>query len=67
MLNQGVGRMYGSDRIRELAFGQDGSQPDDLIETYLKVLAAFRKDVPAGDDLTIMTICRSPGSRVRAR
>ncbi len=57
------GGMYGSDRIRELAFGRHGSQPNDLIETCLKDLAAFRKEVPAGDDLTIMTIRRSKGGK----
>jgi len=56
------GRMYGSDRIRELALRQQGSQPKNLIEICLKDLAAFRKDVPAGDDLTIMTIRRSAAS-----
>jgi sigma-B regulation protein RsbU (phosphoserine phosphatase) len=53
------GRMYGSDRIRELALGQKGRQAKDLIEICLKDLAGFRKDVPTGDDLTIMTIRRS--------
>lgn len=56
------GRMYGSDRIRELALGQQGSQAKDLIEVCLKDLAVFRKDVPAEDDLTIMTIRRSAAS-----
>jgi sigma-B regulation protein RsbU (phosphoserine phosphatase) len=56
------GRMYGSDRIRELALGQQGRQPKDLIDICLKDLAAFRKDVPVGDDLTIMAIRRSAAS-----
>ncbi|MGB8959933.1 MAG: PP2C family protein-serine/threonine phosphatase [Candidatus Aminicenantales bacterium] len=59
------GRMYGGDRIRELALARQGSPPDDLIETCVKDLAAFRKDVPAGDDLTIMAIRRSLGHPVR--
>jgi sigma-B regulation protein RsbU (phosphoserine phosphatase) len=58
----GSGRMYGSDRIRELALRQQGRRPKDLIEMCLKDLADFRKDVPAGDDLTIMTIRRSAAS-----
>ena len=53
------GQMYGNERIRGLARGQEGNKPQDLIKTCLKDLAAFRKDVPAGDDLTIMAVCRS--------
>jgi len=52
------GRMYGSDRIHQLALGKRGTPPKALIEVYLTDLAAFRKDVPAGDDLTIMAIGR---------
>lgn len=53
------GQMYGSERVRELAQRQHRSQPEDLIEVCLKDLAAFRKGVPPGDDLTIMAISRS--------
>jgi sigma-B regulation protein RsbU (phosphoserine phosphatase) len=56
------GGMYGSDRIRGLALGQQGSQPQDLIGIYMKDLKAFRKDVPPGDDLTIMAVCCSTTS-----
>ncbi|MGB8959193.1 MAG: SpoIIE family protein phosphatase [Candidatus Aminicenantales bacterium] len=59
------GRMYGSARIRELVLGRQRSSPDDLIEACMKDLAAFRKDVPAGDDLTIMAVRRDPGPPVR--
>jgi phosphoserine phosphatase RsbU/P len=52
------GRMYGSDRIHKLALGKQGTPPKALIEAYLMDLAAFRKDSPAGDDLTIMAIGR---------
>ncbi|MEN6311664.1 MAG: SpoIIE family protein phosphatase [Acidobacteriota bacterium] len=56
----GAGRMYGSERIHELALGRRGNNlPDDLIASYLKDLAAFREDVPAGDDLTILVVRRS--------
>lgn len=57
-----TGRMYGSERIRELTLGRQGSQPKDLIATCLKDLAAFRMGAPAGDDLTIMAISRSSDS-----
>jgi phosphoserine phosphatase RsbU/P len=53
------GRMYGTDRVRGLAQGQQGSQPQDLISVCLRDLAAFRKNVPVGDDLTIMAVSRS--------
>jgi sigma-B regulation protein RsbU (phosphoserine phosphatase) len=56
------GQMYGSDRIRDLALMHQVNQPKDLIEVCLKDLAAFRKDVPVGDDLTIMAIRRSAAS-----
>jgi sigma-B regulation protein RsbU (phosphoserine phosphatase) len=56
------GRMYGTDRLRRLAHGQQGNQAQDLIKVCLNDLAAFRKDVPAGDDLTIMAVCRSAAS-----
>jgi len=52
------GRMYGSDRIRELALTQKGAPPKEMIGNCLKDLAAFRREVPAGDDLTIMAIRR---------
>ena len=54
------GRMYGSERIRELAARQQGRRPKDLMGVYLSDLAAFRKNAPAGDDLTLMAIRRSP-------
>lgn len=57
------GRMYGTDRVRELFRGQRGSGPKDLIETCLKDLALFRTGAPAGDDLTIMAIRRSAAGR----
>ena len=53
------GEMYGSERLRGLARGRTASQPRDLIDLYLQDLAAFRKDVRAADDLTIMAVCRS--------
>jgi len=56
------GLMYGSDRVRELALGRQGSPPQDLIATCLKDLARFRKGMPAGDDLTLMVIRRSAAS-----
>jgi sigma-B regulation protein RsbU (phosphoserine phosphatase) len=56
------GRMYGTERLLGLAHGQQGSQPQDLIKVCLRDLAAFRKDVPAGDDLTIMAVSRSAAS-----
>ena len=56
------GRMYGSDRILGLAHGRQGIRPQGLIDVCLKDLAAFRKGIPAGDDLTIMAVCRSAAS-----
>jgi len=56
------GRMYGTERLLGLAHRQQGSQPQDLIKVCLRDLAAFRKDVPAGDDLTIMAVSRSAAS-----
>jgi sigma-B regulation protein RsbU (phosphoserine phosphatase) len=56
------GRMYGTERLRGLARGQQGNHPQDLIKVCLRDLAAFRKDVPAGDDLTIMVVSRSAAS-----
>ena len=56
------GRMYGSDRIRELVRGLQGKPARDLIETSLRDLAAFRLGAPPVDDLTIMAIRRSEGS-----
>jgi sigma-B regulation protein RsbU (phosphoserine phosphatase) len=53
------GRMYGNERIQGLAQGQHEKRPQDLIGFCLKDLSAFRKDVPAGDDLTIMAVRRS--------
>jgi phosphoserine phosphatase RsbU/P len=59
--NEG-GRMYGTERIRELALGWQGSPPHALIELCLADLTEFRKDARSGDDLTIMAVCRSaPG------
>jgi phosphoserine phosphatase RsbU/P len=57
-----LGEMYGTDRVRELARGRRASQPHDLIALCLEDLAAFRKRIPAGDDLTIMAVCRSAAS-----
>ncbi|MBP1767818.1 MAG: serine phosphatase [Candidatus Aminicenantes bacterium] len=56
------GQMYGAERLREFVNEQQTSFPQDLIKTCLKDLAAFQKDVPAGDDLTIMAIGRSAAS-----
>jgi len=53
------GEMYGGERLRGLARGRAAGRPHDLLDLYLRDLAAFRKDVPAGDDLTIMAVCRS--------
>jgi sigma-B regulation protein RsbU (phosphoserine phosphatase) len=58
----GAGRMYGAERIQELARGRRPARPDDLIGLCLEDLHLFRKDVRAGDDLTIMAVCRSPES-----
>jgi sigma-B regulation protein RsbU (phosphoserine phosphatase) len=56
------GGMYGTDRIQGLALGRYGIRPQDMIEACLKDLAAFRKDVPGGDDLTLMAVCRAAAS-----
>jgi sigma-B regulation protein RsbU (phosphoserine phosphatase) len=56
------GLMYGSERIRALANGRHGRQPQDLIDLCLQDLASFRQDVRAGDDLPIMAVCRSSAS-----
>ena len=53
------GGMYGAERILDLAHRGQGSTPRDLIDLCLKDLAAFRKNAQAGDDLTIMVVCRS--------
>jgi sigma-B regulation protein RsbU (phosphoserine phosphatase) len=53
------GRMYGSERLLGLARELRGSRPQELIKTCLQDLAAFRKNVPAGDDLTIMAVSRA--------
>jgi phosphoserine phosphatase RsbU/P len=54
-----TGLMYGTERIQELALGPRGTGPNDLIGLCLDDLEVFRKDVRAGDDLTIMAVCRS--------
>jgi sigma-B regulation protein RsbU (phosphoserine phosphatase) len=56
------GRLYGSDRLLALARELRASRPQELIRACLQDLAAFRKDVPAGDDLTIMAVSRSTAS-----
>lgn len=56
------GEMYGGERVRELARGRQGSPSRDLVDLCLGDLAAFRTNAPAGDDLTIMAVCRSPAS-----
>jgi sigma-B regulation protein RsbU (phosphoserine phosphatase) len=56
------GRMYGSDRVCELARGQRGLPPRDLIRSCLDDLTSFRQGAPPGDDLTIMIIRRSASS-----
>jgi sigma-B regulation protein RsbU (phosphoserine phosphatase) len=56
------GRMYGTDRLQGLARGRQKNGPLDLIKTCLNDLADFRKEVPAGDDLTIMAVSRSAAS-----
>lgn len=55
----GAGGMYGVERIREWALGQLGRKPGEMIKSCLEDLAAFRKGVAAGDDLTIMVLGRS--------
>ncbi len=57
-----LGEMYGTDRIRELTRGRRVSQPQELIDLCLRDLTSFRRDVRAGDDLTIMAVCRSAAS-----
>jgi sigma-B regulation protein RsbU (phosphoserine phosphatase) len=58
----GLGLMYGSHRIREMALRQPARRSGALIESCLADLEAFRRDVPVGDDLTIMAISRiGPG------
>jgi sigma-B regulation protein RsbU (phosphoserine phosphatase) len=56
------GKMYGNKRLREAALGQRGRRPRDMVDICLKDLAAFRKDAPASDDLTIMAVHRSAAS-----
>jgi sigma-B regulation protein RsbU (phosphoserine phosphatase) len=53
------GQMYGSDRLQEVALGQRGRTPRDIVDVYVKDLAAFRQNAPASDDLTIMAVHRS--------
>ena len=56
----GAGRMYGTDRIRELAFKKRGDTPREMIEICLQDLAVFRKGAAApADDLTLMVLRRS--------
>jgi len=52
------GRMYGSDRIRDLVLGGPRRGVGGLIEGCLRDLAEFRQGVPIGDDLTILAIRR---------
>jgi len=52
------GQMYGTERLRGLTLRQPQNHPGDLIRTCLEDLAAFRKDIPIADDLTIMALCR---------
>ena len=58
----GTGRMYGSERVRDLALGRPGRAPRELVDACLADLEAFRKDAPAGDDLTILAVRRSASS-----
>ena len=55
----GEGRMYGGERVRDLALRRPGRAPRELVDSCLADLAAFRRGVPTGDDLTIMAIRRS--------
>jgi sigma-B regulation protein RsbU (phosphoserine phosphatase) len=54
------GQFYGTERLRALNPGQPEKPPQELIQACLKDLAAFRKNAPASDDLTLMAVCR-PG------
>jgi len=56
------GQMYGNERLMTLARELRGSRPQELIRACLQDLDAFRKNVPAGDDLTIMAVSRSAAS-----
>ena len=56
------GQMYGSERLVNLARELRGSRPQELIKACLQDLDAFRKNVPAGDDLTVMAVSRSAAS-----
>jgi len=60
------GGMYGSDRIRDLAFARRGIGPRELISHCLKDLSDFRREAPMGDDLTIMALHREPGPSARS-
>jgi len=55
------GRMYGSERLLDVALWQRANRPQDFIDDCLKDLAGFRKKVPASDDLTIMAVRRIAG------
>ncbi|HOW86269.1 MAG TPA: SpoIIE family protein phosphatase [Candidatus Aminicenantes bacterium] len=57
-----AGRMYGSERVRDLALRRPGRAPREIIDSCLADLEAFRRGVPTGDDLTIMAIRRSASS-----
>ena len=56
------GQMYGNERLMTLARELRGSRPQELIRACLQDLDAFRKNVPAGDDLTVMAVSRSAAS-----
>ena len=56
------GRMYGSDRLQDAAFGQRGRRPRDMVDIFLKDVTAFRMNAPASDDFTIMAVHRSAES-----
>jgi len=53
------GEMYGHDRLQDLAIKSGGVRAQELVDICLNDLAAFRRNIPLGDDLTLMVVGRS--------
>jgi len=57
----GVGAEYGRERLARLVSESHALPPEELIDTCLQDVAAFRSDAAKRDDLTIMAIRRVAG------